>query len=129
MTFDLALSRGVTFDLQASFATPTYLSRSTVRVAMAAPEAQKFEELFECLKLFEVEEGSPTAAGERPSRGFGRFCAAKRGKKPRRCPLIQLLIHTPFSESPSVGSIGIDRCSWRECTDHNILVLVCNNGE
>ena len=42
--------------------------------------------------------------------------------------MINIAIDT-CTESPTVGSIGIDRCSWRECTDHNILVLVCNNGK
>ena len=40
---------------------------------MAFPETHSFGDLFECLKLFEVEESSPTAGGERPARGFGTF--------------------------------------------------------
>ena len=31
---------------------------------------RKFGDLFECLKLFEVEENSPTAGGDGPSRGL-----------------------------------------------------------
>ena len=27
------------------------------------------------------------------------------------------------------SSIGIELCAWRECTGHNALVLVCNNGK
>ena len=37
-----------------------------------AAERHKFGGLFECLKLFEVEENSPTAGGERPARGCGK---------------------------------------------------------
>lgn len=43
---------------------------------MAVPETHSSEELFECLKLFEVEESSPSSRGERPSRGFGMFLVA-----------------------------------------------------
>ena len=34
-----------------------------------------------------------------------------------------------FIPVDSHSSIGIELCGWRECSGHNALVLVCNNGK
>ena len=28
-----------------------------------------------------------------------------------------------------MSATGIDLCCWRECSDHSMMVLFCNNGE
>jgi hypothetical protein len=35
---------------------------------------------------------------------------------------------TPSYSVDSQSFIGIELCAWRECSGHNVLVLVCNNG-
>jgi hypothetical protein len=59
----------------------------------------RYPALFECAKVFEVQENTPGAGGENPCHSLD-----------------------------SQPSIGIELCAWRECTAHNALVLICNNG-
>ena len=77
--------------------------------------------LFECAKLFEVQESTPGAGGENPSHSLGE--PRSLAHELQRCALVVRLA------LDSQSSIGIELCAWKECTGHNALVLVCNNGE
>ncbi|XP_064397834.1 uncharacterized protein LOC135344542 isoform X2 [Halichondria panicea] len=61
----------------------------------------KLQDVFECVKLFEVEGGSVPAGGDSPTHEL---------------------------DTPVSGSISIELCSWREAGTVTSLALVCNNG-
>ena len=77
--------------------------------------------IFECAKLLEVEENQPAAGGEVPTFGIGKTVWA--------CLYGGLWNSSSSSYPESRSTIAIDLCSWRECVDHSVLVLFCNNGQ
>ena len=83
--------------------------------------------MFECVKLFEVEESQPTAEEEIPIHDIGTYHLFELAIA--TIPQSEHLathFHTDSDTTPS--SIGIDLCCWREVSDYSMLVLFCNNG-
>lgn len=77
--------------------------------------------IFECAKLLEVEESQPAAGGEVPTHGIGKVT-----------DWVELELHVTLyalDSRPASSTIAIDLCSWRECVDHSMLILFCNNGQ